>query len=273
MSDRIFDELCKLVYTHSRICLTSEKKQFLRSRLEKHRRDLKAVDWDTYLGMVTRSQDSIEIDTLIDLVATNHTYFFREPSHFDRLSRDLLDSLVKQALDSKSQLQCWSVAASSGEEAFSLAITLAEYARRNGPMQWSIFATDISRLAIQKAQASVYQLNALKLPSVALLPRYFKQGTGCYEGQCKVKDSLTQYVKFTQANVFQKELPLPARLDLIFCRNLLIYFDAPSQQQLISRLEKMLKPGGLLLIGHTESLFQTQHQLEQLGGGIFRRPA
>ena len=272
MSDRVFDELCKLVYTHSRICLTHEKKQFLNSRLEKHRRALKVLDWDTYLSTVMRSKDSFDIDTLIDLVATNHTYFFREPSHFDRLNHELLASLVTKPLASNSPLQCWSVAASSGEEAFSLAITLAEYARRNGPMQWSIYATDISRLAIQKAQSHIYKLDALKLPSVDLLARYFKQGTGYYEGQCKVKDSLTQHVAFTQANVFQNELPLPAHLDLIFCRNLLIYFDAPSRQQLISRIETMLNPGGLLLIGHTESLFHTQHQLEQLGGGIFRRP-
>lgn len=271
MNDRVYNALCKLVYSHSRICLGHEKKQFLSSRLEKHRRDLQIVDWDTYLGFVMHAPDSFEIDKLIDLVATNHTYFFREPSHFDRLSRELLSSLITQTAASQSPLECWSVAASSGEEAFSLAITLAEYARQNGPLQWSVHATDISRLALEKARACIYKLEALKLPSVDLLARYFKRGTGRYEGHCKVKDSLIQHVQFAQANVFQRQLPVPERLDLIFCRNMLIYFDAASRQQLISRLEKMLKPGGLLLIGHTESLFHTQHQLEQLGGGIFRR--
>jgi chemotaxis protein methyltransferase CheR len=271
MSDTVYDELCRLVYTHSRIFLTREKKKFLCSRLERHKRDLKAFDWEIYLGKLLGATDSFEIEKMIDLVTTNHTYFFREPSHFHRLSQDLLSSLIQRNLHSKSQLKCWSVASSSGEEAFSLAITLAEYARQNGPLDWSIHATDISRRALERAHASIYNLDALNLPSTDLLVRYFRRGTGRYEGQCKVKDSLTQHVQFTQANLFQTKLPVPARLDLIFCRNVLIYFDAPSRQQLISRLEKMLEPGGLLLIGHTESLFNTRHSLQQLGGGIFRR--
>jgi chemotaxis protein methyltransferase CheR len=271
MSDRVYDALCKLVYTHSRIYLTQEKKNFLSSRLERHRRDLQAVDWEIYLGKLMNATDAFEIEKMIDWVATNHTYFFREPSHFDRLSHDLLSSLIQSHPQSKSQLKCWSVAASSGEEAFSLAITLAEYARQNGPLEWSVHATDISRRVLEKANACIYNQDALNLPSVDLLARYFRRGTGPYEGQCKVKDSLIQHVQFAQANVFQNNLPVPERLNLIFCRNVLIYFDAPSRQQLISRLEKMLEPGGLLLVGHTESLFNMRHKLQALGGGIFRR--
>ena len=152
-----------------------------------------------------------------------------------------------------------------------MAITLAEYNRLIAPLEWRIFATDISRQALEKAQAGTYSQDKLNLPSVDLLARYFRRGTGRYEGQCQVKRVLQERVEFAQANVFESKLPVPERSGLIFCRNLLIYFDLPSRQQLISKLENMLAPGGLLLIGHTESLFNVQHQLEQLGGGIFRR--
>jgi chemotaxis protein methyltransferase CheR len=209
---------------------------------------------------------------VIDLVSTNHTYFFREPSHFDRLSEDLLPSLLKSYPHKRSLLQCWSVAASSGEEAFSLAITLAEYERQYGAINWHVHATDISRRVLIKAQATIYDIDQLNLPTTELRTRYFKKGTGEFEGQCKVKRNLSERVKFAHANVFQPTLPVPNAIDIIFCRNVLIYFDPSSRQQLINRLEGMLEPGGLLLIGHTENLSSVKHKLQPLGGGIFRRP-
>jgi chemotaxis protein methyltransferase CheR len=216
--------------------------------------------------------DVVEIENVIDLVSTNHTYFFREPSHFERLSQDLLPSLLKSYPHKRSPLQSWSVAASSGEEAFSLAITLAEYERQYGAIDWYVHATDISHRVLIKAHASIYDIDLLNLPSTDLLTRYFKKGTGEYEGQCKVKRNLSERVKFAHANVFQPKLPVPEYLDIIFCRNVLIYFDTPSRQLLITRLENMLEPGGLLLIGHTENLSLVSHKLQHLGGGIFRRP-
>ena len=272
MDDQVFEELCQIIYQHSRICLSSEKKTFLCSRLDKHKRELQADNWGNYLDKLVRAPDAVEIENVIDLVSTNHTYFFREPSHFERLSQDLLPALIKSYPHKRSLLQCWSVAASSGEEAFSLAITLAEYERQYGAMDWYVHATDISRRVLIKARASIYDIDQLNLPSTELLTRYFKKGTGEYEGQCKVKDPLIQRVKFAHANVFQPTLPVPDHLDIIFCRNVLIYFDTPSRQLLITRLENMLEPGGLLLIGHTENLSSVSHKLQHLGGGIFRRP-
>jgi chemotaxis protein methyltransferase CheR len=272
MDDRVFEGLCQLIYQHSRICLTSEKKSFLCSRLERHKRELQADSWGSYLDKLVRAPDVVETENVIDLVSTNHTYFFREPSHFERLSQDLLATVIKNHSAKKSLLQCWSVAASSGEEAFSLAITLAEYERAHGAIGWYVHATDISRRVLIKAHASIYNIDQLNLPSTDLLTRYFQKGTGEYEGQCKVKHQLIQRVKFAHANVFQPTLPVPEHLDIIFCRNVLIYFDTPSRQLLITRLENMLEPGGLLLIGHTENLSSVSHKLQHLGGGIFRRP-
>lgn len=271
MNEQVYGELCELVYEHSRMFLAPGKRLFLSSRLAKHKRDLQVDDWDSYLDKLIHTTNTHEIEKFIDFVATGHTYFFRERSHFERIQDEFLPAIVQQHSQSTFQLNCWSVAASSGEEAFSLGITLAEYARIHEPFAWQIYATDISRRAINKANACIYRRNALNLPRIDMLPRYFRQGTGQYEGQCKVKDVLIQRVEFFQANVFQRDLPVPERLDLILCRNLLIYFDAPSRQQLISRLEKMLAPGGLLFIGQAESLFNMRHKLQSLGGGVFRR--
>lgn len=272
MSDRVFAELTKLVYRHSRIFLLLEKKNFLSSRLAPHKRELKAVDWEQYLDLLMRSDYLTGIETVIEAVSTNHTYFFREKQHFERLSHDLLLTLFKNNPAARSQLKCWSAAASSGEEAYTLAITLAEFGMRQENFNWFIHATDISRRILTRAHESIYDIDSLNLPAPELLSRYFRRGTGPFEGQCKVKAELIQKVTFAQANIFQDRLPVPDKLNIIFCRNVLIYFDQKSQQELIHRLEGMLEPGGLLMIGHSESLFHIQHKLQQLGGGIFRRP-
>ena len=272
MSDRVFAELTKLVYRHSRIFLLPEKKNFLSSRLSPHKRELKAVDWEQYLDLLMRSDYPNGMETVIEAVSTNHTYFFREKQHFERLSHDLLLTLFKNNPAARSQLKCWSAAASSGEEAYTLAITLAEFGMRQEKFNWFIHATDISRRILTRAHQSIYDIDSLNLPAPELLSRYFRRGTGPFEGQCKVKAELIQRVTFAQANIFQDRLPVPDKLNIIFCRNVLIYFDRKSQQELIHRLEGMLEPGGLLMIGHSESLFHIQHKLQQLSGGIFRRP-
>ncbi len=272
MSDRVFAELTKLVYRHSRIFLLPEKKNFLSSRLSPHKRELKAVDWEQYLDLLMRSDYPTGMETVIEAVSTNHTYFFREKQHFERLSHDLLLTLFKNNPAARSQLKCWSAAASSGEEAYTLAITLAEFGMRQEKFNWFIHATDISRRILTRAHQSIYDIDSLNLPAPELLSRYFRRGTGPFEGQCKVKAELIQRVTFAQANIFQDRLPVPDKLNIIFCRNVLIYFDRKSQQELIHRLEGMLEPGGLLMIGHSESLFHIQHKLQQLSGGIFRRP-
>jgi chemotaxis protein methyltransferase CheR len=271
MSQRVYNELCRLIYHHSRIFLTLDKESFLASRLAQHKRELQANDWDSYLKILLRADKGIEIEKLIDLVTTNHTYFFRERQHFDRLSHELLPQLTAGNPQTRTQLKCWSVAASSGEEVVTLAITLAEYAKHNMPFDWYIHATDISWRMLKKAQAAIYAIDVLNLPSEQLMARYFLKGTGDYQGQCKVKTELMQKVKYARANIFQSKLPVPDRFHVILCRNVMLYFDQTSQQQLISRLEQMLEPGGLLLIGLTESIFNLNHKLEKLNDGIFRR--
>ena len=271
MNDEVYRGLCEIIYNSSRMHMTPEKKSLLTSRLSHHKRLLQAQDWDAYLEKLKESSSADEIECLIDLAVTNHTYFFREPAHFERLPSEYLDEKLNNFAAIQKPIQCWSVASSSGEEAFSLAITLAEYSKRYSTVSWKIYGTDISRRIIEKAKNCIYKIELLNLPDEDFLSIYFRRGSGVYDGYCKVKENLLKDVEFFQANVFQEILPVPDRLDLIFCRNILIYFDFSSRQQLISRLENMLEPGGLLFIGQTENLFNIRHNLQSLGGGIFRR--
>ena len=267
-----YQQLCQLIDTHSRIYLGPGREGLLTSRLGMHLHQLGIESWEAYGELLKDRNHSAEIDNLIDLVSTNHTQFFREPTHFQRLSDGLLDQLFLDCPQAREHLRCWSAATSTGEEAYTLAITLCEFALAHGGLpQWSLEASDISRKALRRAEAAIYPLSALHLPTPDLLARYFQRGTGPYEGQCKVKSRIRELVRLQRINLFQEHYPLTKPLHLIFCRNVLIYFQVDSQAQLVQRLHTMLAPGGLLVIGHSDSLVHLCHDFTPLGGGIYRR--
>jgi len=267
----VFEQLCALIHRHSRIHLGPNKMALLSSRLRKHRKERGFSQWDDYLRWL-QQQGPDEMDTLIDLVATNHTHFFREAIQFEILQAELLAPLLARSPTAARGLRCWSAGCSSGEEAYTLAIVLAEYAQHQQPdLRWQIEASDISRRALDKARQAIYELDHLGLPRPELLPRYFQKGSGPYEGYCKVKPELRQKVQFQRLNLFAEVLPLPMPLHVVFCRNVLIYFELESQTQLVQRLHDVLEPGGYLIAGHSDSLLRIKHRLLSLGNGIYQR--
>lgn len=272
ITTKTYQQLCQLIFDHSRIHLGPSREGLLTSRLQIRLHQLGLSSWEHYCQLLMNGDNTDEIDAMIDLISTNHTQFFRESSHFQRLAEDLLDRLLLDCPDSQRGLRCWSAAASSGEEAYSLAMVLSEFARRHGGTpEWSIEASDISRKALQRARSAIYNLDALHLPSPDWLARYFQRGTGPYEGQGKLKALIRDKVRLRRINLFQDNYPFSQPFHLIFCRNALIYFAVDSQNQLISRLHSMLAPGGLLVIGHSDSLVHLHHEFISLGGGIYRR--
>jgi chemotaxis protein methyltransferase CheR len=272
ITTKTYQQLCQLIFDHSRIHLGPSREGLLTSRLQIRLHQLGLSSWEHYCQLLMNGDNADEIDVMIDLISTNHTQFFREASHFQRLAEDLLDPLLLDCPDSQRGLRCWSAAASSGEEAYSLAMVLSEFARRHGGApEWSIEASDISRKALQRARSAIYNLDALHLPSPDWLARYFQRGTGPYEGQGKLKALIRDKVRLRRINLFQDNYPFSQPFHLIFCRNALIYFAIDSQNQLISRLHSMLAPGGLLVIGHSDSLVHLRHDFISLGGGIYRR--
>lgn len=271
MSVQTYKFLSRLVHQHSHIHLGPNKQALLTSRLAKHKRDLSLASWEDYAAWMAQNQ-SDGIDTLIDLISTNHTHFFREKIHFDVLSDSLIGQLLNRCESARSGLRCWSAACSSGEEPYSLAMVLSEYGEQKNPgMRWHIDATDISYRALNKAMEGVYDIHRLGLPNPALLHKYFQKGSGPYEGLCKIKAHVREKVTFARMNLFADRKPTFSRQHIIFCRNVLIYFELACQAQLIQKLYESLEPGGLLIVGHSDSLLRIQHAFKGLGNGVYQR--
>jgi len=152
-----------------------------------------------------------------------------------------------------------------------VAIVLAEYARTHGAFQWQIEASDISSRILAKAQAAIYEESRIQLPQPEWLSRYFQKGSGSYAGQYRVKAELTRQVKFHRLNLLQAQYPVQANQHVIFCRNVMIYFDTPTQQELVLKLVNQLAPGGYLVVGHSESLLGVKHPLKSVKPGIYRK--
>ncbi len=266
-----YKRLTSIIYQHSRIFLGPNKQQLVVSRLAKRLRDLDIPSYDDYCNYLRGGQNEDEMGLMIDLISTNHTHFFRENVHFELLQTQLLPEFLKKYPESRYNLKCWSAASSSGEEPFTLAIALAEFARLQGGLQWEIHASDISNRMLEAAKTSIYEESKLNLPHPDLFARYFRVGSGPFAGKCKIKDELRQRVFFQRINLFDPHFPVPDGQHIIFCRNVLIYFDKSSQQQLIERLYNQLAVDGCLIIGHSESLLNLVHTFKPLGNGIYRR--
>jgi chemotaxis protein methyltransferase CheR len=273
MAAQTYQALCRLIYVHSHINLGSSKQSLLTSRLSKRRRELALTSWEAYADYAEKNKDN-EIETLIDLVSTNHTHFFREHIHFELLTGHLLPQLLRSSPTAKSGLRCWSAACSSGEEAYSLGMVLSEFVQAHAPkLAWQILATDISRRALDMAAQGIYPTERIKVPDPAYLHKYFQQGSGPFEGSCKVKEGLQKNIRFFRANLFGDWGDIQAPVHIIFCRNALIYFDIESQTRLVNRLYALVEPGGYVIVGHSDSLLRIQHGFKNLGNGIYQRVA
>ena len=271
ISKQAYAYLAELIYRYSRIHLGEHKQQLLTSRLRKRRVELRLKDFDAYCELLRTRKNDDEIAFIVDAISTNHTHFFRERAHFDFLMAHALPELNRRVESSKEPIRCWSAASSSGEEVYTIAICFAEYERLHKLLKWEILGSDISYRMLDKAEAAVYEQSRLELPSQELLKRYFQKGSGKFEGSCRVKEALRKKVTMKRVNLFDPTYPISTEQHLIFCRNVLIYFDKPSQSELIRKLSLQLAPGGYLFIGHSESLMGIDHRLRPLGHGIFMR--
>lgn len=272
LSAEAYRTLAALVYQHSRIRLGPDKQPMLANRLRKRLRTLGLVSYDDYCGVLHSANGPDEIEQLVDLISTNHTRFFREPDHFTFLTSRILPELVSQLAAERGSLRVWSAAASSGEEPYTLAIVLAEYFREHPRVEWQIEASDISHRMLEHAERGIYPLDTQHSLAPELLRRYFQRGVGDRTGKCRVKPELRERVQFQRINLFQAEYPVAREQHVIFCRNVMIYFDPPSRASLVQKLTRQLAPGGFLLIGHSESLMGIRHELEAVRQSVFRKP-
>lgn len=244
--------------------LPVSKKALLQSRLGGRIQELGLRCMRDYHALITEEGQLEERQRAINLITTNETYFFREPSHFDFLSRTLLPGWASQK-----SLRVWSAASSTGEEAYSLAMILSEL---RPPGSWSVFASDISTRVLSMARRGLYPMSRGQNIPPAYLKRYCLRGVGEYDGHFLVEGTLRHQVEFAQRNLTGLSAYADGLYDLIFLRNVVIYFDFETKTKVLQDVLALLKPGGYLVVGHSESLHGMPLKLSMQSPSIYRKP-
>lgn len=264
LSDRDFAGFQRLVKSLAGIHLAPAKKALVCGRLAKRLRQLQLDGYGAYLSLLQSGTHQNEVQVALDLLTTNETHFFREPRHFSFL-RELAQARGRQ---SGAGFRVWSAACSSGEEPYSIAIVLAEVL---GDKAWEVLASDISTRVLEQARLARYPMARAQSIPEAVLRRFCLRGVGTQEGSFCVLPDLQARVSFRQVNL---NVPLPSvgQFDVIFLRNVMIYFDATTKRQVVGRLLSALRPGGFLLVGHSETLNGIADQLRILSPSIYQKP-
>ena len=270
MRDSEFEFIRSVVYEHSRISLGPEKRELVSARLGKRLRATNLPSLGEYCQLLQSPAAGDELGNLIDAISTNHTFFFRESVHFDFLRDAIVPEMSARARTERwPALRIWSAACSTGEEPYSIAMTLAQ-ALTQWP--WHVEATDISRRVLAKASAGIYEEETVAKVSPVLSRTFFQRGFGPQEGKYRVKAALRDRVTFRHLNLLEGEPPFTEPFHTIFCRNVMIYFDRPTQEELVARLARRLVPGGYLLVGHSESLSHIKHPLRMVRPATYQKP-
>jgi chemotaxis protein methyltransferase CheR len=266
-----YRRLCELVRTRYGIHLTDATKPSIERRLQHH---LDAKDFaalGAHLDHALADSSATTLDALASLVSTNHTSFYREPAHFDYLRTEALPELERRLRRAKSNdLRIWCAAAATGEEAYSLLITLLEYfGNRYHRLHAGVLATDISTSALAHAASGVYTEQQVDLVPPHLRQRYFRPvGDGCYA----LLPQLRGDVLFRKLNLTSDPYPFKQRFHIIFCRNVMIYFDRATRERLVQQLWRFTAPGGYLFLGHAESIDRENCGFQYLRPAVYRRP-
>lgn len=270
MRDSEFDFIRNLVYERSRINLGPDKRELVSARLGKRLRATATTTVGDYCKLLQSPAAGEELSHLIDVISTNHTFFFREEAHFDFLRERAVPELMARAKTERwSKFYVWSAASSSGEEPYSIAMTLASVL---GQAPWHIEGTDISHRILERAAAGIYREDTVERLPADVIKAYFQKGFGPQAGNYRIKSALRERVTFQQLNLLEGEPSFRDPFQVIFCRNVMIYFDRPTQEELIARLTRRLVPGGYLLVGHSESLTNIRHGLRSVQPAVYQRP-
>lgn len=266
LSDTTYRRIAALMQDSIGLSLNQSKKALVSARLSPRMHHLALDSFESYLHRITGEADAGEFQVAVDLLTTNETYFFREPQHFE-----LLERLLSQ--QRPSSLAVWSAAASFGDEAYSIAMLLSDL-QLQGLLEsgWSILGTDISDRVLRSAKQAIYPQARLRCVSPQRLRRYCLRGEGEAEGLVQLQARLTERVQFGQLNLCRPIEPL-GPFDVVFLRNVLIYFDQDTKRAVVERVLARLRPGGLFFIGTAECRVPSGTELQPLAPGVFRKPA
>ncbi|RMH36144.1 MAG: hypothetical protein D6690_06715 [Nitrospirae bacterium] len=266
ITPQAFGRFADLIYRHAGIALSEQKQALLVSRLGKRLRQLSLASFQAYYEYVTGEGGEEELTHLLDLISTNKTDFFREPAHFAFLRDRILPDLAIER-----RIRIWSSASSSGEEPYSIAMTVYDAVPDMTRWDVKILASDISTRVLAKAASGIYDEQRVASLPADLVRRHFLRGRGNQAGMVKVKPHLARMVVFRRINLMDEAFPIRTALDVIFCRNVMIYFDRPTQSRLMAKFYRYMKPGGYLFIGHSESLQWIEHPFTYVAPTIYRK--
>lgn len=266
LSEPTFARIAGLMRATIGIALGPNKQALVASRLAPRILRLELDSYEDYLHLIEDEDAGPEFQMAVDLLTTNETYFFREPAHFTLLEREFGHARGRD-------VKVWSAASSFGDEAYSIAMVLADLAATGKVgAGWSVLGTDISDRVLRVAQEAVYPSDRLRHVPPRRLKSYCLRGEGASEGWSCVKPEITRQVQFGRLNLFEP-LDLPGSFDAVFLRNVLIYFDGPTKRQVIERVLHKLRPGGLFFIGMAEGRVDRSLPLDYLSSGAYRRTA
>ena len=266
LSEQTFRSITQLMHDSIGLSFNPSKKALVSSRLAPRIQRLGLAGYEDYLSLLSSGHDNGEFQMAIDLLTTNETYFFREPRHFELLEREF-------AGGRRRSVSVWSAAASFGDESYSAAMVLSDLALQGHiDDDWSVLGTDISDRVLRSAREGVYPEERLRHVSTQRLKRYCLRGEGESQGLVRMQDRLVERVRFGQMNLCEPLDP-PGPFDVVFLRNVLIYFDAETKRQVVERVLGQLRPGGLFFMGTAEGRVAVDVPLQVLGPGAFRKEA
>jgi chemotaxis protein methyltransferase CheR len=271
MTDAEFALLRALMYEQSGIHLKDAKRELLKGRLAKRLRHYGYGSFAQYYDHL-KNQDAqgIELQEMINAVTTHKTAFFRESHHFDCLrERFLIPARQAAAEGRRPSIRIWSAGCSSGEEPYSIAITVATNLDRINTWDVKILGSDIDTDVLEKARTAIYPRESVNDLPLDLLRRNFLSGRGEHAGFVQLKPEIRNLVKFGRVNLLEEPWPFRGKFDVIFCRNVMIYFDRDVQRYVLEKFAKYLKPGGLFFAGHSENLFWIGDSFQPIGGTVY----
>jgi len=264
-ADRDFRRVCELIYQRAGIALAPAKRDMVYGRLSRRLRVLGLRSFRDYLDQLEGGTMEEEWQSFTNALTTNLTAFFREPHHFERLREELL-----RREHATPTIKLWSCAASTGEEPYSMAITACEaFGTLQPPVR--IVATDVDTQVLDTAARGVYPLERIASLEPALKRKYFQRGSGPNEGKCRVVPALRQMIEFRPLNLLSSRYEVGGPFSALFCRNVMIYFDKPTQRGILSKLVTQLEPDGLLYTGHSENYLHAADLIQPCGRTLYRR--
>lgn len=269
LTDDEFDKFKDICYRLMGIKLCESKRSLVISRLSSRLKALNFTRFSDYINFLASDSGGKEITTFINRITTNETYFFREGKHFEYLENYIVPEWVEDFKNNKKPKRVWSCASSTGEEPYSIIITLINSMKAHGKLDFKFLGSDINSDVLVKAKEAVYKRESVeKYINHNLIARYFLDYD---QNSYQVRPEVKAYATFKQINLQSERYPFKEKLDLIFCRNVMIYFDKVTKERLINRFYDHLNVGGYLIMGQSENLFSYDHKYKSMGSTVYKK--